>query len=495
MKYTKVLAINNSFYIAFVIFLFHFLFIDYSLVNDEYIFVAGSKFINTFEKKIIEIYFNYNSNTLGFSLIISILNNLFFFLDPQYIAKLLTYSGIIFLYFGLKKFIKYFNLKEKEFSYFYLLIIFNPVVWTYSFRGIPDFFSFTLAYFSIFSILNNKKNQSNFFYIFLFAISIVLKPFNGILLLFLFYDILIKKNYESIIYLIFLILVTSIYFFIQFNFFNFILIPPSYSSTFEVNFSNFLSSTIAYVGFSFLFISLLFSNYIIKKIRYIKNLLYILTLLFISFIISDNLILYIGELDFGFLQKIIDIKIYKSILLFSFLIFISIIFWERNKLDKILLVTIIVYFCFIFIMSLTHIAQRYLMIIIPLLYVLGFKLNSSIYEKKFLIIISIFLNIIAFGNYYNNNLLIRETLNFLNINNLLSVTSPGYIGQHSLDKFTSFYEKQDNKVIILTKNEIFKENKIYNISTSNPKSLKIVFKKDSNYIGFIDKSIYVLRTK
>lgn len=494
MKYTKILPKNNSFHVAFVIFIFHFIFIDYSLVNDEYIFVAGSKFINTFEKKIIDIFFSYNSNTLGFSLIISIFNYFFFLFDPQYIAKLLTYSGIIFLYFGLKKFVKYFNLNENKFYYFYLLVIFNPIVWTYTFRGIPDFLSFSLSYFSIFSFLNNKKKIINFFYISIFAISIILKPLNGILLLFIFYDILIKKNYRNFIYVLFLIFLIFIYFFTQFKIFNFVLIPPSHSSTFEVNFSNFLSSMIAYIGFSFLFISLLFTNYIISKIRNLKNLLYILTLLIVSFFISDNLILFIGELNFGFLQKIIDIKFYKSILFFSFLIFISIIFWERNKLDKILVVMLIIYFSFIFIMSLTHIAQRYLMIIIPLLFVVGFQLDSNIYEKKYLIILSIFLNIIAFGNYYNNNKLIKETVNFLYKNDLLNVTSPGYIGQHSLDKFTSFYEKRENEIVILTKNEIFKK-KIYDISTSNPKNFKIVFKKNSNYLGFINKSIYVLKIK
>lgn len=495
MKFSKVSADQNIFFLYFIFFLGHLFFVDFSLVNDEFIFPVGSNFINTLDIEIIKIFFEWNSNTLGFSLLISLFNYFFYFLEPQHIAKFLSYTGFFFLLMGLKNTSKYFDLNQKQNFYLCLIVILNPIIWVYTFRGIPDFLSVSLSYFSIFGFFTSKKSVNKFFYIIIFSIAVILKPFNSILILFIFLDILHKKNYDNFIFLVIFLIIITIYFFTKFQLFNFILVPDGFKSSFKFNIFNFLSSFISYSGYLFFFIGIFFVRYIVSELKNFKFLIYLFFLIIISYLFSNKIIIFIGELDLGFLTKLIDVKIYKSILLFNSLLFFSIIFIKIKKIDLSMKYLLSIIFIFIFIMSTTHIAQRYLMIIIPLAYIFSLKHNKKIFEKNFIIVIFVSLNFISFGNYYNNNYLIKNTLSYLLYNKLTNLTSPGYIGQHSLHKFTDFYTIINGRVIALTKDQIFKNNKIYNISVNKPQNRRIVFFNTSNYFKIFKKDIFVYEIK
>ena len=115
----------KNFYIFFVIYLlFHLIFVYLDPINDEYIFYSGADFINTNSKKIIQVFFDYNANTLGFSYLIFFLSKILNFDDYYIIGKLISLSGYIILYFGLENFAKYIKLKEKEKVYIFFIIFF-----------------------------------------------------------------------------------------------------------------------------------------------------------------------------------------------------------------------------------------------------------------------------------------------------------------------------------------------------------------------------------
>ena len=96
---------NKTFYffIISISILLHLIAISYQPVNDEFIFFKGADFIFSFQKDIINIFFEYNANTLGFSLLIAALKFVLPFLDTSQISKLLSISSLFFLRQQVKK--------------------------------------------------------------------------------------------------------------------------------------------------------------------------------------------------------------------------------------------------------------------------------------------------------------------------------------------------------------------------------------------------------
>ena len=186
---------KKHFYFFFITFsiLFHFISLDFQPVNDEFIFFKGADFINTFQSKIIKIFFDYNANTLGFSYLISCIKIILPFIETSKISKMLSFSSLIF--FGVASKNLYIIFKPKiKFNFFLIIILLNPLIWSYTFRGIPDPFSASLCLFAATQILLCQSNKLNVFYIILFSLAVIIKPFNSILLLLIIYFDFFKKK-------------------------------------------------------------------------------------------------------------------------------------------------------------------------------------------------------------------------------------------------------------------------------------------------------------
>ena len=159
MNLIKLLNHNEikSFFILILIFIFHLFFLNLYPVNDEYIFPVGAKLIENFRVNEISLFFNFNANTLGFSAL------LFFFskllpLEYYIIGKLLSSSGLILIYLAIFALFKRLNLRSfKDKHILILLILLNPLIFTFSFRSTPDFFSSALSFFSIIYFLNHNN--------------------------------------------------------------------------------------------------------------------------------------------------------------------------------------------------------------------------------------------------------------------------------------------------------------------------------------------------
>ena len=97
------------------------------------------------------------------------------------------------------------------------------------------------------------------------------------------------------------------------------------------------------------------------------------------------------------------------------------------------------------------------------------------------------MNIFIFANLFNNHKTISKTVNYLNQNNLINYTNPGYIGQHALNNFTEFY-KNNQKI---EKEKIFNDKKYIVVDYVKNEDV-ILFETVSNFL-FIKKNLFVIK--
>lgn len=485
------LIFKNFFSYFFVIifsFFIHFVSLNFQPVNDEFIFFKGADFIITFEKKIINIFFEYNANTLGFSYLISGIKLILPFLETSQISKILSFSSLIFFGVATKNLYLIFKPKIK-FNFFLIIVLLNPLVWSYAFRGIPDPFSASLSLFTITQIILSKNNKLNFLYISLFSLAVIIKPFNSILLLLIFYfDFLKKKKLTQSVYLILVfLLINYIYFNLNYYNFGFFITPPQFSKVFIPSFENYLVTFLSYIGFIIFFSYPFFIKFINiifqKKLKF--NFIFYFSAIFLSYLISLKINFNLSEMNFGFISNFINIKLFEILILFNNILFL--IYFFNNLKNKKILIILSILLIFISIMSFTHSAQRYLMVLVPLIYIFFFRIHLNKNYYFIVLVTYIIINIIIFANLFNNHKTISNTVNYLKQNNLINNTHPGYIGQHALNNFTKFYQNNKKK----EKEEIF-GNKKYIVKDYIQSDEVFLFKTTSKFL-FIKKTLFVIK--
>jgi len=501
MKFLTLEKERNSFFIYLLAFLFHIIFVNYYSVNSDYMFAVGADLISTKNLEIIKLFFDFNANTLGFSIIIYLLNILTG-IDYNKIVKIISAISYILIFFGNYFLFKNFKFKINFFS-FGLLILFNPLIWNYGFRSNPDLFSFSLVYFIIAIILNYNFNFLFQFVLLTFlSLAIIIKPINGILILLLLFD-----GYKISYFKKFFISCSVILFFIFFYFFynkflfGFYLVPPQYSSM-GFNLNKFFNNFIYYSGLLFFLYGLFMIRIIfefIKELR-IKKLITLLIFLFLIFVIIYNFS-YLNthsEITLGFFNNFITPKFYHFLICWSFILhwfyFFIIyfkIFKKKNYFNnyKFFICLILIYLTIISFFGPG--AQRYLIVLLPFYY---FIILSNEHSNKiiYLYFIIFFLtNLILFGNFYNNNNINKKVINYLNNKKIIFQTNPGPLGSHVLDKFINFYDKENN---LVDQNNMFKKSKyiiLSNTSVYNHEKVISVF--ESSYFGFLTKKVLLLK--
>lgn len=470
IKFMKFFKYNKIIFFLFFYIIIHLFFIKNFPVNFEYSFFNGLKYFDNFNKFYLIQFFNSNANTFGYSFFVGIFYFIFKSENLIYYTRIISATSYVLYLIGLINFFRYYKISYKP----SLVIIFflNPFIWNFGFRGTPDLFSSALAFFSSsFIILNNKIVKNLIFYL-LLGIAITIKPHCGLFYIYIFLeslnkeDIVCKKNF----YIFFLIFIIPIFYFayIKYNF-NFFLIPPGYYNQHKFNIYNFVDNFFSYFGYSNLAI-LPFGLIFIKKINFLRKIIFLSIFFFIGFLfLQVN-----GELDTGPFSVYFKERIFSGILfLFSILIlydFYKLFIDNRKKLKNI----IIVIFLFIVILSTTRPAQRYLITIIPLLYILYFvHLKKDLFNQFIFLSLLIYLpvNLFLTINFNLNSKLSYEILNFLKTNNYVNITNPGAVSPHIGYLFTG--DKINFKFII------------ENIPST--KTLKVFRAK----ILFIDKKLYL----
>ena len=501
MKFLTLEKEKSSFFIYLLAFLYHLIFINYYTVNSDYMFAVGSDLISTNNLEIIKLFFDFNANTLGFSIIIYLLN-ISIGIEYHKIIKIISSISYILIFFGNYYLFKKFKFKT-NFFLFGLLILLNPLIWNYGFRSNPDLFSFSLAYFVIAILLNyNFYFLIQFVLLIFLSIAIIIKPINGILILLLLFEgyktFQFKKNFINCSVVVFFVFFYFIYNKILFGFY---LVPPQYSSM-GFNLNKFFNNFIYYSGLIFFLYGLFMIRIIlefIKELR-LKKLIILLLFLISIFLIIFNFS-YLNthsEITLGFFNNFISSKIYHFFICSSAILnwfYIFIVYFKILKKNNYL--SNYKFFVYLILVYLTIIsffgpgAQRYLFVLLPFYYFI--VLNNEQSKKIIYLYFVIFFltNVILFGNFYNNNNINKKVINHLNNEKIILQTNPGPLGSHVLDKFINFYDKENN---LVDQNTIFKNSKYIIISSASDYDYEKILKVfESNYFGFLSKKVLLLK--
>ena len=444
----KIYENKKEFFLTFIVFSIHLLFLKFNPVNFEFTFSEGAKYFVNFEKKVIEDFFFNQANTFVFSLLIGIFDKVFFINDTLVAARILSALSYFLLAIG---FINIFHIFNIKFNLLLFLILFflNPLIWTYGHRGIPDLLATSIAFYSCSSILlyKSKKKFKNFFSFVILGLAICLKPF-CLIYLFLIFVLEYKQNLISYIRKYFILFLSAlflplIYFLLIKINFDFFLIPPKFNS--EVIFlkGGFFNNFFGY--FIFLSVFILPFSFKLKFVNKFNILVILFLILPLSFYFHYLTNSPSTELNFGFLSKILDVRL---IFFFAFSSLFLLILYIKDNFN-INYEFLIVVFVYIFVLSLTRSSQRYLIPILPIMF-LFFLVNKENFEKKiFFYLICIgyfFINIFISINFYLNSSINKEIINYLIKKNIIEETLPGALYAHSYHYFLS----QKNKKYIIS---------------------------------------------
>ena len=435
-------------------FLSHIFLINIYPVNFEFAFVEAHNFImEDFDEKIMQRFFDIQANSFLFSFFISLFSFFFPFLEPIYIGKILSAFSIILI--GLasvnlmhSKKINYKNDFNK--NLFIIITILNPLIWVFSYRATPDVISMAIAFYGFSTVIRYTENSKLFYFgAFLIGLATAMKVLTGIY--FIASLLLINlKNYKKNIFNIFLFflyysIVPLIYYLIIYTKFNFFLFSPYYEEvlSIRINILSYLNNFILYSSFLFVFI---FPIIILRIIDIIKktnsNLLIINSVIYILFFTIGFFFLKPSvEMSFGYLSQFINNKLLNGILTCCFYSFYVLLYFEikenfykKNFLKVKLFCVVIIY---LVIISLSLPSQRYLVIIIPVIYFLlskYFFFNTKINVLLFLLI-CIPINSVLIANHYLTGSATKEILNFIKEKKIINQVCPSAIASHSMHEF------------------------------------------------------------
>ena len=478
----------------FIIFLFHILCVNFYPINDEFIFPVGSKLIEKYSIEDLNLFFNYNANTLGFSFVIFILSKITN-LDYDLIAKLLSTSGLILILIGVFNILDVikFKIRNDDLVYLILIIFLNPLIFNFSLRGTPDFFGSAISFFAISIFLSKKKAYLRYLAIIIFGVGVIIKTTNAILILLNYLNIkkISIKNLIHYSYLknfLLLLFLPIVYFLINFNYFGFFIVPTNFSYLGDYTFSKYLINFISYIGFLGLMTCPLYLIYL-KNLN-IKKIKKVLVYTFISILIALFFMKKSGELNFGPLSNYFGDKVFFFVITMSFFLLIDLIISKKDKINNNQKIILFLFLLFIIVLSKYHTSQRYLLTILPLYLILFYKIffNKFLYFATIILYVS--LNILLFSNHYQTQLHVKNLINFLKKEKIIFDTQPGYLGQHALNFFVQLDKNSNN---YLGNKDKINENKKYYVSQKKPKiNQKIIFVSKSKNILLNTEEIYII---
>jgi len=465
--------------IIFLTFILHILAINFYPVNFEYTFIEGMNYVvQNFDKKIISVYFENQANTFFFSFIGSVIKYIFPFIDTQHIAKLLSASGYFFLGFGI---INLYKILKANYSLNLLLIIIflNPLIWTFGYRGTPDFLAAAISIYSISLILDKNifrfRNYLGFFFL---GIAITLKPITGIfyitfLLILLNEKISLKKKINKLcISVVVTFLIPIIYFGIIYINFNFFLTPSNFANKYNFNVVSiffFFNNFLFYIAFIFLFISIsIFSNlyFVFKQYKFssvIFSLFLITSLIFVVFLKPS------GEMNLGILSNLINSDLLNLIYgasfflsIFFFYTYFNIHYGKAIGIDKIFIITLLFLY---FILSFVPASQRYIALSIPILIII-FTVKIKRSDLIFNILFFFPINLFLLANQYCTGVASFNIIKYIQEKNIINITCAGAVGPH-MNNFFPYYNRQELDCLKLAKYKVvegYNEEAIYKSS-------------------------------
>lgn len=112
-------------------------------VNHEFAFVDAARYFVNGDRELLDRYFHFQANPLGFPLLARFAMGLTPFLDPLLSARLVSLAGIVLLWAGTRALSTY--ARRPDTDAILLVLLFNPLVWTFSARATADLLPAGLA--------------------------------------------------------------------------------------------------------------------------------------------------------------------------------------------------------------------------------------------------------------------------------------------------------------------------------------------------------------
>lgn len=425
--------IRLNFYLL-VTLLLHILFINLHPVNLEELFLYAAENIN--KKNDLDFYFRYQANTLMYSIILNFLSKLFNFVDLNIISKLVSCSGFIFIALGINQ-LKRNTFLTTNHDLVFLIIITNPIIWNFGYRGTPDFISAAIGFCGLCYAIDKNKILEIFGFLIL-GLAIAIKPHSIIFLIFLFfYKIDFSKNllqnfYKNYLNALIVFLIPFIFYSTNYILYDFIILNPILQNNHALQIKDIIPNLISYFGiltiFCFpFFIQLLFRDIINNKYLVFKTGIIYLALAIPAYLFFN----FQGEIFLGFLSKLINKNLYLIILIF--LSYISLFYLTKysnavSAFDKLIIISSLIFITFL---SFSRASDRYVIFLIPLIIIL---FNHELKSKYFLFFVLIFnslVSVIIFLNFYANSFLTSKIKNSLIENNIHYNTDLGNLFSHA----------------------------------------------------------------
>ena len=436
--------------ITFLTFLIHLISIDFHPTNFEGGYGQFANFFDYGDKRLfLTAYHNSQFNTYLFSLFGSLINIFLPFIDGFHSMKLLSASSYFFLCFGILNILEFYKYENNRII-FILIVLFNSIIWNYGFRAFNDLFAFSLAIYFFSKILMSSKSYFIYINSFFLGIAIILKSYNLILLIPIYFLLFFEDNKKSILNIkiinvaILIILPLVIYNLFTYKYLGFLFAPKSEDLQFALigndstrNIFWVLNNFIFYIGYltliSFPF-SIVFFLKLKNKLTKYDLVNFILIILFSIYL--QKFFFISSELDLGPLQKFIPEKFYKAIILTNFLFFIYLMksFITVRSIDKkkfqISLIIIFTILSYLLALSFIKASQRYLILPLPFFFLFLFNMIQPRVLIFIMLIIYTLFNSLLLMNYYITSKSTDMIFKYLKNEKILENTVPGVITPH-----------------------------------------------------------------
>jgi hypothetical protein len=440
----------------------HLLLLDLPPINWEYAFSDAAKYFSSGDARYLDQYFDHEANTLTVPWLAFAIQRLFPGLDIDHVPRLLSALGIPFLAYGLLRINR--QLAESVNPYLLIsIVLVNPLVWTFAGRGTADFLPAALSIFSLSLFWRGQEESRSELWRRILASTVlglaaIIKYHALLLLPGIVAEIAINRRakygrmlVEGAASTAPAILVLATYLLIVKINFGFWITPPKFQRALGLALSQGLDNLLSYSGYLIL-ITLPLSLVIPRKwisdfgVRHGAAMLFLASAFVLGyFFLSDN-----GEMNLGPLDPYVNKHIANGLLaMFCALLPIRLAIGldhsaSKTKAAALLTALTVAIVFFIFALSLTRPAQRYLLFILPLFYF--FLLPSQKYHRAtiaFAILLSIALDIYILLNQVASGIASEEMARRIAELGLLSKTAAGPIEGNVGDRF--FPYRHENK--------------------------------------------------
>jgi len=435
------------------------------LINLEWSFSDAARYFEIHNQDFLERYFSVQANTLGIPLLAYLIHQLIPVLDLGIIPRVLSISGFIFMGAALIRLNDLIGRRVPP-ALLMAFVFLNPLIWTFGGRGTADFFPAALTLFSLSLFWDKQKKPATLAVAILtFSLAIVLKYHAVLLLPLIWLEAVTAPNvqYKKVMLRMGLMtgavfVIPALYLYAVKQAFGFWFAPPSFQDVHHLSLapSFVLTNFISYAGYLALLLLPLSLLPLWKHMRSPLSAAILFAAATILFLAGYGLVEPNGEMNFGPLDAYLNPHVVGGAFclcagLFFLILGDGLLASRAHKNTfHILLCLSLCIIGFIGILSFTRPAQRYLLFVLPLMYIF---IPPALANKKLfatLVIAScVVMNVYITLNQYATGQAATELTQKILDNGLINITDPGVIDGHAGNAFPINITR-DKKYIVVT---------------------------------------------